>query len=64
MSAKATSAASRRSNPASFTVEAYPDRPFAGTVVQVRQAPQTLQNVVTFDVVVAVANPDLRSCRG
>jgi HlyD family secretion protein len=46
-------------NPATFTVEAYPDRPFVGSVVQVRQAPQTLQNVVTFDVVVGVANPDL-----
>ncbi len=49
----------KENNPASFTVEAYPDRPFEGSVVQVRQAPQTLQNVVTFDVVVGVANPDL-----
>ena len=49
----------KEKNPASFTVEAYPDRTFKGSVVQVRQAPQTLQNVVTFDVVVAVANPDL-----
>jgi len=49
----------KENNPASFTVEAYPDRQFAGSVVQVRQAPQTLQNVVTFDVVVAVANPDM-----
>jgi HlyD family secretion protein len=49
----------KEDNPASFTVEAYPDRPFVGSVVQVRQAPQTLQNVVTFDVVVGVANPDL-----
>ena len=49
----------KEGNPASFTVEAYPDRPFEGTVVQRRQAPQTLQNVVTFDVVVGVANPDL-----
>ena len=49
----------KEKNPASFTVEAYPDRLFEGNVVQVRQAPQTLQNVVTFDVVVGVANPDL-----
>ena len=49
----------KEKNPATFTVEAYPDRSFAGSVVQVRQAPQTLQNVVTFDVIVAVANPDL-----
>jgi HlyD family secretion protein len=46
-------------NRAGFTVEAYPERTFQGSVVQVRQAPQTLQNVVTFDVVVGVANPDL-----
>ena len=46
-------------NPATFTVDAYPGRSFAGGVVQVRQAPQTIQNVVTFDVVVGVANPDL-----
>jgi HlyD family secretion protein len=46
-------------NPATFTVEAYPERTFEGSVVQVRQAPQTLQNVVTFDVVVDVVNPDL-----
>ncbi len=43
--------------PASFTVEAYPDRTFKGTVSQVRQAPQTVQNVVTYDVVVSAANP-------
>ena len=44
---------------ASFTVEAFPDRVFNGRVVQVRQAPQTVQNVVTYDVVVAVDNPKL-----
>ena len=49
----------KENNPASFTVDAYPGRPFEGSVVQVRQAPQTIQNVVTFDVVVGAANPDL-----
>jgi len=44
---------------ASFSVEAYPDRTFWGTVTQVRQAPQTVQNVVTYDVVISVANSDL-----
>jgi HlyD family secretion protein len=44
---------------ASFTVAAFPDRRFTGTVKQVRQAPQTVQNVVTYDVVVSVPNPDL-----
>jgi HlyD family secretion protein len=45
--------------PASFTVEAFPDRTFTGEVTEVRQAPQTVQNVVTYDVVVGVKNPDL-----
>ena len=46
-------------DPASFGVEAYPGRSFAGRVVQVRQAPQAVQNVVTYDVVVGVDNPAL-----
>ncbi|HUO89104.1 MAG TPA: efflux RND transporter periplasmic adaptor subunit [Rhizomicrobium sp.] len=41
-----------------FTVEAFPDRTFQGAVTQVRQAPQTVQNVVTYDVVITVANPE------
>jgi len=44
---------------AQFTVEAFPDRMFNGTVTQVRQAPQTVQNVVTYDVVVLVDNAAL-----
>jgi HlyD family secretion protein len=47
----------RVGSPATFNVEAYPERQFAGTVSQVRQAPQTVQNVVTYDVVVSAANP-------
>ena len=43
---------------ATFTVEAAPERIFEGVVTQVRQAPQTVQNVVTYDVVIAVDNPD------
>ena len=42
----------------SFTVEAFPSRTFWGTVSQVREAPITVQNVVTYDVVVSVDNPD------
>jgi HlyD family secretion protein len=45
--------------PAWFSVDAHPDVRFEGRVVQVRNAPVTLQNVVTYDVVIAVANPDL-----
>ncbi len=43
---------------ASFTVDAFPGRTFNGKVTQVRQAPISVQNVITYDVVVAVANPD------
>jgi HlyD family secretion protein len=43
-------------DPATFTVEAFSDRAFRGTVIQVRQAPQTVQNVVTYDVVVGADN--------
>ena len=44
---------------ARFTVDAFPGRVFQGVVMQVRQSPQTVQNVVTYDVVVAFANADL-----
>jgi HlyD family secretion protein len=43
-----------------FTVDAYPNITFNGEVIQVRNAPITVQNVVTYDAVVQVANPDLR----
>lgn len=46
-------------NAATFSIASYPERLFAGTVQQVRQAPQTVQNVVTYDVVVGVSNADL-----
>lgn len=43
-----------------FTVDAYPTRSFHGKVVQVRNAPITVQNVVTYDTVIEVANPDMK----
>jgi HlyD family secretion protein len=49
----------KRGNKASFTVESFPNRPFKGEVTEVRQSPQTIQNVVTYDVVVSVPNQDL-----
>jgi len=49
----------RVGQPATFTVDAYPGKVFHGTVAQVRNAPITVQNVVTYDVVVAVDNPEL-----
>jgi HlyD family secretion protein len=42
-----------------FTVQAYPKRTFWGDVRQVRRGPITVQNVVTYDVVVDVDNQDL-----
>jgi len=44
----------------SFTVDAFPGEEFKGQVVQIRQAPIVQQNVVTYNVVVAVVNPDLK----
>lgn len=46
--------------PVEFTVDAYPDITFKGTVSEVRLAPITVQNVVTYDVIVRVNNPDLK----
>jgi HlyD family secretion protein len=43
-----------------FTVDAFPDRKFRGEVVQIRNAPITVQNVVTYDTVIAVNNRDLK----
>jgi HlyD family secretion protein len=43
-----------------FTVDAFPTRTFHGTVMQVRNAPLTVQNVVTYDTVVSVNNRDLK----
>ena len=45
---------------ASFTVDAYPGERFQGTVRQIRNAPQTVQNVVTYDAVIDVLNPELK----
>ena len=41
-----------------FTVDAFPAQTFHGKVVQVRNAPITVQNVVTYDTVIGVSNPD------
>jgi len=45
---------------ATFTVDAWPGRSFEGRVVQVRQAPISVQNVITYDVVIAVDNSALQ----
>lgn len=43
-----------------FTVDAFPNRTFTGTVIQVRNAPTNYQNVVTYDAVISVENRDLK----
>src|SRR5205823_282940 len=43
-----------------FGVDAYPGDRFRGTIRQIRNAAQMIQNVVTYDAVIDVANPDLR----
>jgi HlyD family secretion protein len=48
----------REGMPVRFSVDAFPDRQFSGAIFQVRLAATTVNNVVTFPVVVEVANPD------
>ena len=48
----------RMGQPASFRVDAFPNRTFRGQVRQVRLNPTTQQNVVTYNVVIAVDNLD------
>ncbi len=43
---------------ASFTVDAYPDQTFRGAVAQIRLSTQTVQNVVTYPVMLDVPNLD------
>jgi HlyD family secretion protein len=44
----------------SFTVDAFPGEPFRGSIRDIRNAPQVVQNVVTYDAVIDVANDDLK----
>jgi HlyD family secretion protein len=50
----------REGQEAAFTVDAYPGRAFHGHVASIRKAAINVQNVVTYDVVITVANPDLK----
>lgn len=43
---------------ATFRVDAYPNEAFQGKIREVRNSPQTVQNVVTYDAVIDVANPE------
>lgn len=50
----------RVGQPVEFTVDAYPDITFKGSVSEVRNAPIVVQNVVTYDVVIKVDNSELK----
>src|SRR6185369_16989792 len=50
----------RLGQPATFTVDAYPGRTFAGTVTQIRQAPINVANVISYDAVIGISNTDLK----
>ncbi len=45
---------------ATFMVDAYPGFPFHGKVTEIRKAPINVQNVITYDSVIGVSNPDLK----
>lgn len=47
----------RKGQLASFTVDSYPGRSFEGRVLDIRKAPQMVQNVVTYTVVISAPNP-------
>ncbi len=49
---------------ATFKVDAFPQRDFSGQIRQIRLNPTTQQNVVTYDVVIDVDNPDLNLLPG
>jgi HlyD family secretion protein len=44
---------------ASFAVDAFPRRAFSGEIRQIRKSPLTVQNVVSYTVVISAANPDM-----
>ena len=43
-----------------FTVDAFPNDFFRGNISEIRLNPQTVQNVVTYSVIISIANPDLK----
>lgn len=50
----------KMNQPVEFTVDAYPDITFKGNVSQIRNAPTTIQNVVTYEIIVKIDNPDFK----
>src|SRR2546426_641220 len=43
-----------------FTVDAYPNEFFHGRIAEIRLNPQTVQNVVTYSVIIGIENPELK----
>src|SRR5262245_13257987 len=43
-----------------FTVDAYPNENFRGRISEIRLNPQTVQNVVTYSVILGIENPDMK----
>jgi HlyD family secretion protein len=43
-----------------FTVDAYPNEVFTGRIAEIRLSPQTVQNVVTYSVILSIDNPDMK----
>jgi HlyD family secretion protein len=56
--------AQQRGLPVEFHVDAYPDEVFSGTIEKVRKNSTTTENVVTYPVIVAAANPNLKLLPG
>ena len=54
----------RPSQPVKFQVDAHPGEVFPGIVSQVRLEPTLVQNVITYSVVIAAANPDMKLMPG
>jgi len=54
----------RESQAVTFTVDSFPTQTFQGQVVQIRKSPKPVQNVVTYNVVISVDNPDQRLLPG
>ena len=48
----------KEGQPVEFTVDAFPDEVFHGVVTQVRKSPTTTQNVVTYETIITVDNPE------
>ncbi len=57
-------AAKEARQPVRFTVDSYPYDLFEGTIFQIRMSSTTVQNVVTYPVVVSAKNPDLKLMPG